>query len=138
MSLFAAYAWIKALHVASVIAFAAGTLAQALFVVAVKSGLSADMVRKFHGAERRLTLPALFVLLATGAMIATVGRWFSAPWMMAKLVFVVLLLALHGYQSGLLRRMASGQAVESRSMQYIVLGVVATIAILAVAKPHAS
>jgi protoporphyrinogen IX oxidase len=131
-----AYAWIKALHVASVIAFTSGVLAQTLFVVTVKAGVSADVVRKFHGAERSLTITALFAALATGATIATVGGWFSAPWMMAKLVLVVLLLALHGYQSGLLRRMAAARAVKVRSMQYVVLGVVATIAILAVAKPY--
>jgi putative membrane protein len=135
MNIAAAYAWIKALHVAAVIAFASSTLAQALFVVAAKSGVSVDTVTKFHGAERRLTIPALFVTLATGATIATWGRWFAAPWLMAKLVLVVLLLALHGYQSGLLRRMASGRSAEPRSTQYIVVGAVTIIAILAVAKP---
>jgi len=135
MSLSAAYVWIKALHVASVIVFVSGTFAQALFIVTSKLEVPAEAVRRFHRAERSLTIPALLVALATGATLATIGKWFSSPWLMIKLVLVVVLLAVHGYQSGLLRRMAAGKAVGVRPMQYVVLAVASAIALLAVGKP---
>lgn len=134
----AAYVWIKAIHVASVIAFASGVLAQTLFVVAAKSGITTAAVGRFRAAERLITIPALFAALATGVTIATQGGWFASRWLMIKLVLVALLLAVHGYQSGLLRRMASARPVQTRSMQYVLLAILIAIAVLAVAKPSFS
>lgn len=136
----ALYLWIKALHLASVMLFVAGVLAQAWFISAVQDRLSSDaakaaMTKRFQQTERHFTLPAMLVLLASGVTIASIGKWFPSAWLIVKLVLVTTLLAIHGFQSGQLRRAANGKAITSRNLQYVVLGVASIIAILAVVKP---
>jgi protoporphyrinogen IX oxidase len=133
------YQWIKALHVASTLVFVASVIAQALFIAAMKdSSIEAtriDVVRRFYRAERRLTIPTMIVLLTTGVTLALIGNWFSSAWLIVKLVFVTALFGVHGFQSGQLRRATYGNAIASRSLQYVVLIVILIIAILAVVKP---
>ena len=135
MSLAATYPWIKALHVASVIVFIAGTLAQALFLAAAKAGVAKHMTEHFHRSERALTIPAIVVGLVSGMTIAQVGSWFPSTWLIIKLILVVALLGVHGFQSGQLRRIAAGQAIAVRRSHSAVLAISSVIAVLAVAKP---
>ncbi|MEJ1962734.1 MAG: CopD family protein [Gammaproteobacteria bacterium] len=136
MNLAATYIWIKALHVASVIAFIAGVFAQGLFVTMARIGVPMELAQRFRRAERRLTTPSLLVALASGVTLAALGNWFPAPWLVVKLMLVTLLLALHGLQSGHLRRLAAGQTISSRPLQHAVLATAAIIAMLAVLKPR--
>ena len=79
MSWAASYPWIKGLHVASVIALVAGTLAQALHLASVKADSSTEVTSRFCRAERVLTVPAMVVALTSGVTLASVGRLFPAP-----------------------------------------------------------
>jgi uncharacterized membrane protein len=140
MSLADLYPWVKALHVASTLVFIAGLFAQALFMAAIRDGsyldaAGSEVVRRFYQVERRLTTPAMIVLLASGLTIALVGKWFPSAWLIAKLTLVAVLFGVHGFQSGQLRRAASGKAIASRNLRYAILPVVSIIAILAVVKP---
>jgi protoporphyrinogen IX oxidase len=135
MNLAEVYVWIKALHVASIIAFVAGVFAQGLFLATVRTDGAAEVAQRFRRAERSLTVPALIVALASGLTLATLGRWFPAPWIWVKLGLVVVLLAIHGIQSGHLRRIATGHIIASRPLQNAALAAAAIIAVLAVLKP---
>ena len=87
--------------------------------------------------DQRLTTPAMLLVWGLGLTLALSQGWFAAPWLQAKLVFVLALSALHGVQSGALRRLAGG---AGRTRQQIVPTLVitisvASIAMLAVVKP---
>ncbi len=132
----AAYVWIKALHVASILAFIAGVVAQSLFLAAAWSDTTKELARQFHRAERHLTTPSLLIALASGATLAALGRWFPAPWLVLKLVLVFLVLAVHGIQSVDLRRLAAGQPARLPALRHVLLAAIAAIAFLAVLKPQ--
>jgi uncharacterized membrane protein len=95
------YLWIKAVHLIAVITFIAGMVTMAL------GGRLAlpEWRRIARRADYRLASPALIVVWVTGPVLAVTANWWSAPWLMAKLVFVVIVSALHGRLSGTLRRM---------------------------------
>jgi len=71
--------------------------------------------------------------------MAVEAGWFSSRWLMIKLVLVFGLSALHGVQSGVLRRMArSANRSPPAHLLYAapaILVAIAAIAILAVVKP---
>lgn len=131
----AAYGWIKALHVASIIAFVAGVLSQSLFLATHRDDTSAIIAHRFHRAERGPTTIALVLALVSGVTIAAIGHWFQAVWLLLKVLLVILLFAFHGLQSGQLLRLAAGQSVSSRPLQHAVLAIASIIAVLAVLKP---
>lgn len=95
------YLWIKAVHLIAVITFIAGMVTMAL------GGRLAlpEWRRIARRADYRLASPALIVVWITGPVLAVMANWWSAPWLMAKLVFVVIVSALHGRLSATLRRM---------------------------------
>ena len=135
MTLATTYPWLKALHVASVMLLIAAALSQALFLASPRVAGSADLARWFHRAERRLSLPAIALALASGLALASTARWVAAPWLIAKLALVFVLLGIHGFQSGQLRRLAAGQIASGRAMQGALIAIVTVIAVLAVVKP---
>lgn len=130
------YLWIKAIHVAAIVTFAGSLLAQGLYLAVAWSDATREMTQSFRRAERSITVPALLVALGSGVALATLGQWLLAPWLMLKLLLVGVLLAIHGVQSGQLRRLAEGRIPTMRSLRFMVLATVAAIAVLAVAKPH--
>ncbi len=74
-----------------------------------------------------------------GTVMAVQAGWFSSRWLMLKLVIVFALSALHGVQSGTLRRVsnAPGWKVPAilRYAAPLIVGAVLAIAILVVTKP---
>jgi uncharacterized membrane protein len=81
----------------------------------------------------------MLVVWALGLTLAMQGGWGSSGWLKLKFVCVLTLSALHGMQSGALRRIAVGPStrnlpdwVNARALTVILI---AAIAILAVAKP---
>ena len=96
------------------------------------------LVRGLHDWHRLVTTPAMVVVWALGLGLALWGGWFPFWWLQAKLVLVLALSALHGVQSGALRRLAGGAALRPGRMRYggaVVVGLVTAVAILVVIKP---
>jgi putative membrane protein len=95
------YLWLKAFHIIAIIAWMAGMLyLPRLFVyhsVAEKGSLQSET---FKVMERRLLraimTPAMIAAWVLGLWIAWSGNWFTAPWLHAKIVLVILLSGFHG------------------------------------------
>lgn len=98
-----AYPWCKALHIIAVISWMAGMLyLPRLFVYHCRAEPGSQMSETFKIMEERLSrvimTPAMLASFVFGiALLLTPGllSW-SAPWLWAKLVMVLLLAALHG------------------------------------------
>ncbi len=141
MSLDQLYPWLKALHVAAALTFVGGVLNVAVLLRALPpdAPLAASTARQVRRWDQAVTTPAMLLVWGLGLMLATSGQWFTAGWLQAKLVFVVILSGLHGIQSGHLRRIAvgtqSGTVPAVSWPAVLVLASAAAIAVLAVAKP---
>ena len=137
MSFADGYIWLKALHVAAALLFVSGVVATSL-TLALRSRLPHDhkqFVAGLRRYDRWVTVPAMAAVWLLGTGLAVSGSWFGQGWLNVKLGFVVLISALHGIQSGRLRRIEAGAAqTTARSLPLILFAVIA-IAILAVAKP---
>ncbi|KAA0121974.1 hypothetical protein CIW48_20755 [Methylobacterium sp. P1-11] len=134
------YGLLKGAHVAAAMTFVGGLLATAVLLPASRRlPLAARPVS--HLAlrwSRRVTAPAMLLVWTFGLVLALEGRWFSDLWLQMKLAFVVLLSALHGVQSGALRRWAGGQQpapmAATAGAAPLILACVTVVAFLAVTK----
>jgi protoporphyrinogen IX oxidase len=139
------YPWLKAFHVAAVIGWIGGLLVSSLVMsMLVTSSLSLDSwarqaIERVREWDRKVTMPAMLLAWMLGIAMAVQAGWFSSRWLMIKLVLVVGLSALHGVQSGLLRRVADDLhhpiPVMLRFSAPVTLATMTAIAILAVTKP---
>jgi putative membrane protein len=138
------YLWLKAFHVTAVIGWIGGMLVSSLFIVHVTSSrpLAAGESRMIEIARAwdwKVTTPAMLLAWTLGMTMAVQAEWFSSRWLMVKLVLVFALSALHGVQSGMLRRMArSANRSPPAFLRYsapAILMAIAAIAALAVVKP---
>jgi putative membrane protein len=139
------YLWLKAFHVAAVIGWIGGMLVSSVFIamhVTSSRPLAAGesrMIEMARAWDWKVTTPAMLLAWALGMTMAVEAGWFSARWLMIKLVLVFGLSALHGVQSGTLRRMArSANRSSPVSLRYsapAILVAIAAIAALAVVKP---
>jgi putative membrane protein len=130
------YPWLKALHVAVAIVFAGGVLSVSVFLAAVAGAADAsEIARRVRSYDLAVMTPAMLLVWTFGLALAIGGQWFSELWLQAKLVFVVALSALHGVQSGRLRRLAGGAPVANLRLVPFVVVAIAVVAVLAVAKP---
>jgi protoporphyrinogen IX oxidase len=96
------YLWIKALHVIAVISWMAGMLyLPRLFVYHCEAEPGSKQSETFKVMEQRLLKaiinPAMIVTWLAGLYLAWSGGWFSAPWLHAKLLLVVVLSGVHGF-----------------------------------------
>jgi protoporphyrinogen IX oxidase len=137
------YLWLKALHVAAAITFVGGVLADAVLLPLLSDSGAASrdgqsLVCGLRDWHRLVTTPAMLVVWALGLALALRGGWFPSVWLSAKLVLVVALSAVHGVQSGALRRLAGGSALRLGRMRFggaVIVGLVTAVAILVVVKP---
>ena len=138
------YPWLKAAHVAAVVAFVGGLLAGALALAAIQNerfpaSACVTFIQVVRAWDRRVTTPAILVVWALGLTLALQGHWFRSGWLIAKLAVVVALSAWHGVQSGTLRRVAGGAPMGSwrahTNMPIAILAAVVVIVLLAVLKP---
>ncbi|TDY16959.1 putative membrane protein [Paraburkholderia sp. BL6665CI2N2] len=132
------YPWLKALHVTSALIFFGGVVSVGVFLHMVTT--DSPEIRTLAAAIRRLdhliTTPAMLLVWALGIGIGGAGHWFNAPWLTVKLIFVVALSAVHGMQSGKLRRICHGASISPLHASLPILVTCAVvIATLAVAKP---
>lgn len=136
MTLTELYPWLKALHVAAVLIFVGGVLGVSVFLAAASDDLAGvPLAQQIRRWDQAVTTPAMLVAWAFGLTLALGGSWLSSGWLQAKLVFVVALSAVHGMQSGGLRRLAGGATSRPLRLMPAILGCVIAIAVLAVAKP---
>ena len=137
MTLADAYPWVKALHVACALLFVGGVVANHLLLEAghAPTDRIAALTLSLRRWDRAVTTPAMLGVWAFGIGLAVSGGWFSHGWLQAKLAPVVLLSAIHGLQSGRVRRLALGHGVEPSETSALVVPAVIAIAVLAVVKP---
>lgn len=140
------YDWVKALHVICILVFAGGLVALLVASMALgrRDSATEDQGSKLRASVRKwdmwVSQPALGGVWVFGLWAAFSGGWFTEPWLQIKLVFVVILSALHGNLAGRLRRLdlASTQArsvVPSPVVTATILISFAIIAVMAVVKP---
>lgn len=142
MTLSGAYPWLKGLHVAAAILFVGGLISETVFMAALPTAeeLTLDQRRAVSAVrswDQWLTTPAMLLVWGLGLTLALSQGWFSSHWLQVKLVFVLALSALHGVQSGTLRRLAGGVgAAPKQTVPTLVIVIsVVSIAVLAVVKP---
>jgi len=95
------YEWIKALHIIAVIAWMAGMLyLPRLFVYHCEAEAGSKQSETLKVMERRLLKaiinPAMIVTWLAGLYLGWAGHWFSAGWLNAKLLLVLVLSGVHG------------------------------------------
>jgi putative membrane protein len=138
------YEWIKALHIIAVIAWMAGMLyLPRLFVYHCEAEAGSKQSETFKIMERRLLKviinPAMIVTWLAGLYLAWTGHWFSAGWLHAKLVLVLVLSGVHGFFSRLVKDFAAGRNQRSQRFYRIINEVptllMVLIVILVVVKP---
>jgi putative membrane protein len=138
------YAWLKVLHIVSLIAWMAGMLyLPRLFVYHAEAEAGSAQSETFKVMERRLLKaimnPAMISTWVFGVWLAIEGGWFSAGWLHAKLALVIAMSGLHGYLAATTKRFAADRNTKSARF-YRVLNEVPTlimigIVILVVVKP---
>lgn len=137
------YTLAKALHVTAIITWLGGVLMNGVVLsyLAKDTGLErtqlAGWIRRW---DLRVTLPSMVLAWLFGGTVMVMGSWFPDAWLMIKLVLVLVASAIHGMQSGRIRRLAEpGQAeplspILRRSTE-LVIAVVLVIVILVIVKP---
>ena len=138
------YGWIKALHIIAVIAWMAGMLyLPRLFVYHCEAEAGSRQSETFKIMERRLLKmiinPAMIVTWLAGLYLAWAGHWFSAGWLHAKLVLVLVLSGVHGFFSRWVKDFAAGRNQRTQRFYRIINEVptmlMVLIVILVVVKP---
>jgi protoporphyrinogen IX oxidase len=138
------YLWLKAAHVIFVIFWVAGLfLLPRYYIYHQEAGVGSAEAAKWVERERKLRniilTPSLILVWLFGLAIAAMGNWWLAPWLHAKLLFVVGLSAYHGYMIGYGRKLAAGKTpVGGKALRLMneVPGVAtAVIVVLVIVKP---
>ena len=138
------YLWLKAFHILAVIAWMAGTLyLPRLFVYHCEVKPGTDEYARFVKMEERLMRiiinPAMIAVWILGILLATSLNAWDQGWLHAKLLFVILLSALHGFFSRWRRDFEKGQNKHTqrfyRIMNEVPAGLMIVIVFLVVLKP---
>jgi uncharacterized membrane protein len=135
------YFWIKAAHVFAVFMFVGGMMLNGFLFLNLTPG--APQTAQIAAAARRwngyVTGGALVLVWILGLTLAIMGDMFTHGWLSAKMVLVVGLSALHGFQAGAYRRMQSApdRPVPAlvRHSAAITAAFLAAIAILVIVQP---
>jgi putative membrane protein len=131
------YDLVKAAHIVSLVAWMAGMLyLPRLFVYHADAAPGSGLSETFKVMERRLLKaiinPAMAATWIFGLILAWSAGFFSAPWLHAKLLLVVLLSATHGFFSRTVRTFAEDRNVRSARFYRIVNEVPTVLLVLIV------
>ena len=112
------YLWIKAFHIVSMIAWMAAMLyLPRLFVYHCEAELSSKQSETFKLMERRLlrviATPAMIAAWATGLWLMFEAGFLRSGWMHGKLLLVLLLTALHGFNAKWVKDFAADRNTRS-------------------------
>ena len=128
------YDLVKVAHIVSLVAWMAGMLyLPRLFVYHADAERGSTLSETFKVMERRLLKgivnPAMGATWFFGLVLAWSGGFFTAPWLHAKLAFVILLSALHGYFSRTVKDFAADRNRRSAKF-YRILNEVPTVLLI--------
>lgn len=138
------YPWAKAIHILAVISWMAGMLyLPRLLVYHADAEKGSVQSETFKVMERRLLRgiinPAMIATWMFGLWLAWKGFGFQGGWLHAKIGFVLLLSAVHGYLAGAVRKFAEDRNEKSakhwRMINEIPTLLMIAIVILVVVKP---
>jgi len=136
--------WVKAAHIIFVIFFIAGLfMMPRFFVYHQQCPVGSDEDKKWIEREdrlRRIILnPSIILVWVLGLMLAFNGDYWREGWLHAKLFFVLLLSAYHGWMIGYAKKLAKGERrLSEKQLRLLneVPGIVAAIiVILVVVRP---
>lgn len=110
--------WLKALHFMAFAAWMAGLwYLPRLFVYHSQVAVGSEASEKYQIMERRLlrgiTTPAMVATLLFGVLLATVQEQWTAGWLHAKVVLILLLAVCHGVMARLVRAFAADRRPAS-------------------------
>jgi putative membrane protein len=114
-----AYAWIKILHLLSLISWMAGLFyLPRLFIYHVEAGAGSPQAETFKVMDLRLQraimLPAMLATWASGLYLAINGGFFeTSGWIYAKLGLVLILSGLQGFLGKTRKDLAAGRFTHS-------------------------
>ena len=138
------YLWFKAFHILAVIAWMAGMLyLPRLFVYHCEAQPETAEYARFVRMEERLMRiilnPAMIAVWVFGILLAFSLNAWDQGWLHTKLLFVILMSALHGMFSRWRRDFEQGKNTHTARFYRIVnevpAGLVAVIVLLVVLKP---
>ncbi len=133
------YFTIKALHILSDFLLIGGMLINAFVIGMVPPAIRVGVIGALRKYDRIVTTAGLAGAWIFGLWLIFGYVGFSNGWLHAKLLFVVLLSALHGMQQGWMRRMQADPKLDPpafvRAGMPIILISLVLIVALAVIKP---
>ena len=140
------YLWLKAAHVVFVIFWMAGLFQLPRYLVYHQEALTAgDTAEAASWIDREAKLrriiltPSMIVVWVLGLVIATIGQHWSAGWLHAKLLFVLLLSGYHGWAVGYAKKLGRGQRTLSgrtlRLLNEVPALAIVVIVLLVIVKP---
>ena len=133
------YVFLKSLHLLSDFLFIAGFLINGACLMAVAKTGSQTWAGLAMRINMRMTSPALLGVWVFGIALSIVGNWWHDGWLMMKVLVVLFLSAVHGMQTGALKRLAKEPAASVRRLAErsfaIGLASLLVIVLLAVIKP---
>ena len=142
------YLLLKTIHVTAVLTFFAGLLNLALAlsgwarIKGVALPHETSIGRGMLRWDERVTLPAMFASWGLGLALVATGAAAGQAWVIAKIVLVMLLSALHGVlRSALNKRVNGGQPARLRwyaASPFLVFAITGMIVFLVIFKPFAA
>lgn len=142
--LLVAYLWVKAAHVIFVIFWMAGLFAFPRYLIYHQENLAdaadaARWVERERKLRRIILTPAMIVTLLLGVALASMGSWWAAGWLHAKLLFVLALTGYHGWAVGYSKKLAAGRPTltnkKLRLLNEAPALLIALIVVLVIVKP---
>ncbi len=140
----AAYLWVKAAHVTFVIFWVAGLFIVPRYYIhhqATTPGSAEDRawIEREDRARTVILMPAMLITWTLGLLLAVHLGAFDQPWLMAKLLFVLLLSAYQGWISAYGRKLSAGRReLEDKKLRMMneVPGILtALIVVLVIVRP---
>lgn len=137
------YSVLKALHVAADLVWFGGLVLNGV-VLSILAGapeaLPQDALKRFRRWDLWVSNPAQGFAWLFGIWMIVGGGWWLDGWLIAKLVFVLILAGIHGSQSAALRKLAAGQSADRRVGMmhlsvYVALACAIAIPLLVILKP---
>ena len=140
----AAYLWVKAAHVTFVIFWIAGLFIVPRYYIhhqATTPGSAEDRawIEREDRARTVILMPAMLITWTLGLLLAVHLGAFDQPWLMAKLLFVLLLSGYQGWISAYGRKLSAGRReLEDKRLRMMneVPGILtALIVVLVIVRP---